>query len=212
MKTTSQQLAESIRSKIVSGNLLGGTPLKQDKLAEEYGVSKIPVREALYLLQNEGLVIFINNRGSLVSELSISEVEEIYTMRIALEEIALARAIPNLNLSDYASAEAALKLLEDCQEPTELSALNWQFHQSLYRAAQMPKLLETVSMLHNNVARYLLLYLNALNQQAHSQAEHWELLRACREGKVAYAVGILKQHLLDAQYCTTEYMKAQQQA
>lgn len=205
-KTTSEMLAEKIRFAIMSGEFSSGQPLKQDVLASQYGVSKIPVREALYLLQTEGLVTFLNNRGSIVSELSIKEVEEIYTMRVALEEIALARAIPNMKEADFIAAESTLKLIEASEDPIEWSTLNWTFHSILYQAANMPKLLQTVSVLHNNVARYLLLYLNTMQKQEHSQEEHWDLLSACRKGRVQQALGILRQHLEDAKKHTINYM------
>ena len=94
-RTTSELIAERLRNAIVIGEYQSGQALKQDELAKHFEVSKIPLREALYQLKSEGLVEFINNRGSIVSSLSASEVEEIYTMRMALEEIALERAIPN---------------------------------------------------------------------------------------------------------------------
>lgn len=211
-KTTSEILADQIRNAIISGKFPSGQALKQDVLASQFGVSKIPIREALYLLQNEGLVTFLNNRGSIVSELSINEVDEIYTMRIALEAIALERAIPNLKAADFIAAESSLKLIEASDDPIEWSNLNWIFHSTIYRAAQMPKLLETVSVLHNNVARYLLLYLNTMQQQEHSQQEHWDLLEACRKGRIQQALGLLRQHLEDAKQQTISYMIQQQES
>ena len=70
----------------------------------------------------------------------------------------------------------------------------------------MPKLLETVAMLHNNVSRYLLLYLKQMDFQDTSQAEHWALLKACNAGKTQHALGILRQHLNDALKQTLHFM------
>ena len=70
----------------------------------------------------------------------------------------------------------------------------------------MPKLLETVLMLHNNVSRYLLLYLKQMNFQDISQAEHWALLEACNAGKTQQALGLLRQHLNDALKQTLQFM------
>lgn len=208
-KTTSEILADKIREAILQGEFISGQPLKQDLLATRFGVSKIPVREALYVLQKEGLVTFLNNRGSIVSELSVADVEEIYTVRLALETLALERAISNLKTEDFIAAEGALKLIEASSNPSQWAKLNWQFHSALYQAAKMPRLLEMVAVLHNNVARYLLLYLNTLQQQEHSQEEHWQLLSACKEGKREQASGILRQHLFDARQCTIEFMSSQ---
>lgn len=205
-KTTSELIAEQIRNAIIIGEYKSGQPLKQDILAKHFKVSKIPVREALYQLKSEGLVNFLNNRGVVVSSLSNSEVEEIYTMRLALEEIVLERAIPNLQAANKITAESALKLIDASTNPLDWAALNWEFHASLYRAAQMPKLLETVSLLHNNVSRYLLVYLKQLEFQNTSQAEHWALLEASITGKTQQALGILRQHLNDALQQTLHFM------
>ncbi len=209
-KTTSEVIADKIRHIILSGEFTSGQALKQDVLAARFGVSKIPVREALYLLQNEGLVTFLNNRGSIVSELTVEDVEEIYTVRLSLESLALEHAIFQFRPEDYIAAETALKLLQVSNQPADWSHLNWQFHSALYQAAKMPRLLSMISVLHNNVARYLLLYLNTLQQQAHSQEEHWQLLNACKAGKSEQALGILRQHLLDARQRTLEFMASQQ--
>ncbi len=206
-KTTSELIAEKIRNSIIIGEYESGEPLKQDVLANNYGVSKIPVREALYQLKTEGLVDFANNRGSVVSSLSNSEVEEIYTMRIALEQIALKRAIPNILPANKIAAESVLKLIDTTVNPLDWAALNWEFHASLYKAANMPKLLNTVAILHNNVSRYLLLYLKKMNFQDTSQEEHWALLEACSTGKTEQALGILRQHLMDALDQTLHFMK-----
>jgi len=205
-RTTSELIAERLRNAIIIGEYQSGQALKQDVLARHFEVSKIPIREALYQLKSEGLVEFINNRGSIVSSLSASEVEEIYTMRIALEEIALERAIPNLQAANRIAAESALKLIDATTNPLDWASLNWEFHASLYKAAQMPKLLETVSTLHNNVSRYLLLYLKQMNFQDTSQAEHWALLEACNAGKTKQALGLLRQHLNDALKQTLQFM------
>ena len=84
-------VVDRLRTAIVSGQLQPGQALRQDALAEQYRLSKIPLREALNQLKAEGLVTFINNRGAMVSRLSAAEVDEIYTMRIALESLALER-------------------------------------------------------------------------------------------------------------------------
>ncbi|MFT5209564.1 MAG: DNA-binding GntR family transcriptional regulator [Flavobacterium sp.] len=208
-QTTSELIAEGIRNAIIKGDFEIGKPLKQDVLAEQYGVSKIPVREALNQLKIEGLADFQNNRGAVVSSLSLSEVEEIYTMRIALEQIALERAIPNIQIANTIAAESALKLADASTNPLDWASMNWHFHASLYKAADMPKLLDTVSILHNNVVRYLVLYLKKLNHQSSSQVEHWALLAACSAGKTDQAIDILQKHLQGALKQTLEYMRYQ---
>lgn len=207
IKSSSDLIAEKIRTSIITGEFSCGQKLKQDKLAELYSVSKIPIREALNQLKSEGLVVFNNNRGSIVSSLSCQEVEEIYTIRISLEEIALTRAIPKLKEENYIKAESILKLIDISKNYLNWPKLNWDFHASIYQAADMPKLVEIVSVLHNNVSRYLLLYLKSLNFQGVSQDEHWKILSLCRAKKTEEAVKLLSSHMKQALNFTLKYMK-----
>ena len=184
---TAELIADALRADILQGRLKSSQPLRQDDIAAKFGVSKIPVREALYQLKAEGLVTFIPNRGATVSELSIQEVDEIYTMRIALETTALHRALPQLTIADLTRAEAILTAIDDEQNVARWSELNWEFHTTLYAPADLPRLLDWVHTLHVNVARYLVIYLAGLDYQTASQQEHRTIVSACRQGDIETA-------------------------
>ncbi|MGB0385448.1 MAG: GntR family transcriptional regulator [Ardenticatenaceae bacterium] len=195
---TQEMIVEAMRQAILRGNLKSHQPLRQDKIAAQFGVSKIPVREALVQLKAEGLVRFKTNRGAFVSALSSSEANEIYLMRIALERIALEHAIPKLTKSDLARAESVLMVIDAEDDPTKWGELNWEFHAALYQPAKMPHLLDMIQILHRNVARYLVLYLADMDYQSKSQTEHHAILEACREQDIEQAVTLLQGHLHDA--------------
>ena len=188
-------IADTLRAEILQGLLQSNLPLRQDDLAERFGVSKIPVREALYQLKAEGLVTFFPNRGAVVAELSSAEVDEIYAMRIALETLALRRAIPHLTIANLTQAETLLDAIEQEKSIAQWGELNWEFHALLYQPANLPRLMEWVRLLHINVARYLVIFLVGLEYQATSQREHRAILEACRQGQIETAVTLLEQHL-----------------
>jgi len=192
---TPELIASALRSAILQGRLKSNQPLRQDQIAEQFGVSKIPVREAMVQLRAEGLIVFVPNRGFVVSELLPAEVEEIYIMRIALETKALEKAIPKLRSADLIRASSVLDISEAEDDRSQWSELNWEFHSTLYQAAQLPRLLGTIEVLHNNVARYLLIYLGGVSARDASQAEHKKLLQACKKRDVDCAAKILQQHL-----------------
>jgi DNA-binding GntR family transcriptional regulator len=192
---TPELIASALRGAILKGRLKSSQPLRQDQIAEQFGVSKIPVREAMVQLRAEGLIVFVPNRGFVVSELSPAEVEEIYMMRMALEAKALERAIPKLRPADLIRAASVLEISETEDDRSQWSELNWEFHSTLYQAAQLPRLLSTIQVLHNNVARYLLIYLGSLSARGASQTEHKKILQACQKKEVDRAVKILQQHL-----------------
>ena len=195
---TAELIANALRADILQGKRKSKRPLRQDEIAAQFGVSKIPVREALSQLKTEGLVTFSPNRGAVVSTLSPNEVDEIYTIRVALETVALGRAIPQLTIGDLTQAELILKTIDHEQDITRWGELNWQFHALLYRAANMPRLLNWVQILHVNVARYLVIHLAGLDYQTVSQGEHRAILDSCRQGDVHSATVLLTDHLQSA--------------
>src|SRR3982751_2703327 len=95
-QTTASMAVEALRERILRGDYPEGEPLRQDALAEELGVSRIPVREALRQLEAEGLVTFSPHRGAVVSSLSLDEIDELFELRAAIESDLLRRAIPKM--------------------------------------------------------------------------------------------------------------------
>lgn len=196
--STRDLIADSLRADIMRGRLRSKEPLRQDEIAARFGVSKIPVREALIQLKAEGLVTFYPNRGAVVSRLSPAEVDEIFVMRVALETTALRRAIPQLTIANLGQAEEILHAIEQEQNAARWGDLNWEFHATLYAPAGLPRLMDWVERLHIQVARYLVIYLAGMDYQAASQEEHRKILRSCRQGDPEAATEHLTHHLQSA--------------
>ena len=205
-----ESIADSLRADILRGNLKSGQALKQDEIAAQFGVSKIPVREALVQLKAEGLVNFYPNRGAFVSELSAAEADEIYVMRIALETVVLARAIPHLTVAQLKHAEEILNAIDQEENIAKWGELNWEFHATLYSPASLPRLMDTIKALHTNIARYLVLYLAGMAYQKKSQKEHRAILAACRHGEIEKAVTYLEGHLRDASRHLVAFLNKQE--
>jgi DNA-binding GntR family transcriptional regulator len=196
-RTTSDVIADALRSAILQGRLQSGQSLKQDEIANEFHVSKIPVREALVQLQAEGLVNLKPSRGATVSKLTLADVEEIYTIRLALEPIALGRAIPHYTHAHFARFEGVLERIDYEEDMTMWAELNWEFHSAMYEPAKMPRLTQTIQSLHHNVARYLLNNYLDRDYLAESQRQHREIVEYCLRGDVEGAIASLKRHLGD---------------
>ncbi len=175
---------------MLRGELAPGSWVRQDDLAADLGVSKIPVREALQRLAAEGLVMFEANRGSVVPTLTADGAEEIYALRSALEPLLLRRSVKQLTIVHLATAEMALA---DPDAP--IGEANWQFHQALYSGAGWDRGLTMVRHLHAAVAPYVVLYEAGLSGDSASDAEHRELLQCCRNRDVRGAVRVLSAHL-----------------
>ncbi len=196
--STAAWLAEALRRAILRGELRDGQALPQDELAARFGVSKIPVREALVQLQAEGLVTLIPNRGAVVAALSAPEVMEIYAMRVALETLALRHAIPHLTQADFVRLDSLITIMDDERDPLGWSELNREFHALLYRPCQMPRLLDAIQSLHVSVQRYVVTYLARNNHHSEAQRQHRIIFRACRQRDVALATQRLAEHLEQA--------------
>ena len=206
--STPDLIAATLRTAILQGRYRANEPLRQDTLARDLGVSKIPLREALVQLKAEGLVTLLPKRGAVVSQLSSEEVAEIYTMRVALETVALERAVPRLSPADLIRARGVLEIIDCETDRAQWGELNWEFHATLYQAAQMPLLLQTIQTLHNNVHRYLIIYLDRLSGLDRSQKQHWDLLAACRKKDLPRAKAILETHLAQACENLVSYLPA----
>lgn len=191
-------VAQQLRERILGGAYPGGSALRQEELAEQLGVSRMPVREALRQLAAEGLVVLYPHRGAVVAELSPAELEEIYQMRSVLEPLALGLAIPNLSKGQLGRAEDALDRAEQETSGGRLSELNWAFHAALYEPADRPRLLATIQNLHLNVDRYMRVILTVMHHREQSNREHRTLLEACRAKDSQQATALLQQHILEA--------------
>ncbi len=200
-------VTHALRESILSGELAGGLQLKQEELATKFNVSMSALREALKSLEAEGLVRFYPNRGVLVSELSAKEAQEIFDIRLFLELGALELAIPNLTEADLQSAAAVLQEADAEEDCGNWGGLNWQFHEILYQAADRPKLLSLIKTMHNNVERYMRLYLFAMHYQAKSQEEHRMLLEACMQKDIEKAQALLRKHMVDASNSLVGYLQ-----
>lgn len=195
-------VVERLREKIVSGELREGQQLRQDAIAEEFQISRIPVREALSHLAAEGLIKIVANRGAIVSSLSPEEISELFETRAVLECYMLRQAIPNLKPEDFKKAEDILRQfevsLEKDSETKSWGHWNWLFHSTLYAPAKRPTMLAFLKTLNHNCDRYTRLHL-VFTRNLHLAGEaHRKLLEACRTHDPEVAHEALWKHIMDA--------------
>jgi DNA-binding GntR family transcriptional regulator len=141
LKGTSAQLADQIRGAIVHGELLSGTPLHQEQLAQQYGVSRSPIREALRQLEAEGYVDYRPNRGAVVATMAERDVQEVVEIRVLLETALIRAAIPLLSANDLRAARQFIDRMRAETDRRRLSELNWAFHEALYGPSGKPRML-----------------------------------------------------------------------
>lgn len=201
---TADVIADNLRNMILSGDIGLGVQLKQESLARHFGVSRIPVREALKQLQTEGLIEHTPNAGSVVARRSPEELQEILDIRIGLETRALELAIPNMRPADIKSVRNILAKYDASDNPREWSELNLEFHLGLYRPCKRPKLLKMIEEIVRGVDIHLRAQQSFKVGRKSPQVEHMHILDACVEGNVKKAKTLLQQHIEHTQAALQE--------
>lgn len=209
-QTVATLTVDAIREKILHGDYAEGKPLRQDAIATDLGVSRIPVREALRQLEAEGLVTFIPHSGAVVSTLSLEEIRQLFDLRALIEVDMLGIAIPSIDEDDLAKAESILDRYESALKTGDISAwgsLNWEFHSTLYAPGRQPLTIAVIQNLHNQSDRYLRMQIALTHGEMRANEEHRTILRAVREGDAPYARSLLDTHIRGAGRLLLEFLK-----
>jgi DNA-binding GntR family transcriptional regulator len=200
LKSLSDEVFERVQHDIMSGALAADTPIRQDALAESLGVSKIPVREALTRLEQMGFVVSLPRRGYHVRGYSLSEAEEIFQIRLALEPKATAAGAAAASTDDRKIAANTLAALEAEVRAGGLNGgkLNREFHRSLLLPARQPMTLEILMRLHMLAERYVNLHLKPAGRGARAEEAHREILEAWSRGDTSDVEHLLAIHSQEA--------------
>lgn len=191
-------IASDLRERILSGELAEGETIRQEALAEEYDVSRMPIREALKQLDAEGLVVLTTNRGATVTEHSLDEIAEIFDLRVLLEVDLFRRAIPAMTTVEFAECKDILKQMEasyDANDVGQWGALNHRFHTALYAAAGRGLTNELLHRVSLQSDRYIRMHLSVMQQRGPARKEHRELLQLAQAGQTDAACALLATHI-----------------
>jgi DNA-binding GntR family transcriptional regulator len=199
MATTASEIADRIRTDLDAGKWAPGEALRQEELAEQYGASRMPVREALLQLHSEGLIWMQPNRGAVVVQLAESDVIEIFDLRCQIETYLLAHAIPRHNAKSIGRVEAIQQELEVEDSRTAWLDGDRRFHARLYEPAEKPRAIGVAAMLRAQVERYGLQVLTPNSRRPEWAKEHGELIAAARRNDVDAGVKALESHLRHTQ-------------
>jgi DNA-binding GntR family transcriptional regulator len=193
--TTAKAVAERLRDEIQEGSLAPGTRLRQNEIAQRFGVSTTPVREAFAQLQAEGLVRIDPHRGAVVFHPTAEDLIEFYEIREVLESLAVARAIPNLQRDVVKDLGAMIERMRRTDDPRRWLKLNDEFHLRLYASARMPRLLALIENLRDASTPYIYMFVAARPPSERANEEHQAILDACVAGDAAAAERAIRMHL-----------------
>jgi len=150
----SHRIADSLRTAILDGNYLPGARIRQEDIAARSGASRIPVREALRMLDSEGLVTLVANAGAWVTKLTLSECVETYLIRERLEPLLLRTSMPRL---DATAVDRLGGLADEMEAGAELDAFmraDREFHLSSYAGAQSSEMWQIIHRMWNTTQHY----------------------------------------------------------
>ncbi|PWE38768.1 GntR family transcriptional regulator [Pseudomonas prosekii] len=188
-------IEETLRSAILDGRIPCGSALRQQDLADLFGVSRMPVREALRQLEAQALLNVIAHKGAVVAPLVQGDAAETYELRILLESEALRRSIPLLTNADIELAAGYIEEMETQHDYSEMGRLNRLFHMTLYNKAPNRRLLRLIEDGLNEEERFLRFNLEKMGLGKLSQEDHRELLRAVEDRDIERSVKLLTRHL-----------------
>lgn len=202
-------IEETLRSAILDGRLPCGTAIRQEALADLFGVSRMPVREALRQLESQGLLQVVQYKGAVVAPLLQDDSLETYALRFLLEAQALRLSLPLLDEEDFQAASKCIDALEVETDYGKIGTLNRLFHQALYGKAPNKKLLTLVKAGLVEEERFLRFNLEQMGLGTLCQDDHRALLRHAHARDIEGCIHELELHLQRGVNAIIRYLESQ---
>lgn len=207
-KSATHIIFDALRQAIILGEMEDGAPLRQEEIAKAFNTSRIPVREAFVRLEQLGLLEHRRYKGAVVAAISIEEFDEILDLRAVVESDAIRRAVPLMSKTTLAVARSHFENFAVATEPEAWTALNRQFHCSLYEAGKSPNYLKLINSLLDRMDRYLRAQLALTAGMKRAIQEHESILLACETGNADQAASLTYEHVHSVKASLTNYLRA----
>jgi DNA-binding GntR family transcriptional regulator len=196
-QTAQEAVLAELRRAVAGGELRPGEQILQDALAEKFGVSRVPLREALKILEGEGQIVYRPHRGYFVAELDVDDLREVYRIRDLLESEAVRTAVPRLTAKDLEVIERASDAVDEAASGGDLVAMaaaNRRFHFALIEACGLPRLVRLVRILWDATDAYRSMYYLDTAHRTAVRDEHRAVIDALHRGDAETAVRVLREH------------------
>lgn len=212
IRNASTEAAELIREAIIDGRLEPGARLKEDELAQDLGISRTPIREALHILQTDGLIQSFPNRGAVVREYTFEDIGELYELRGLLEGWAARKAAERINSSSIRLLQKSCERFEMLREKNDLPELvkeNLRFHLAIMESAGSERLRD----LTRKVTRVPLIY-RSYNWYSDAQKQisgyyHKQITKALESRETERAEALMREHLMEARDVVIKRLREQ---
>lgn len=195
-------VCETLRDAIVNGILEPGERLMEIQLAEELGVSRTPVREAIRKLELDGFVIMVPRRGTYVSDLSIKDINDVFEVRTALDSLAAGLAAERITEEELEELERLLVRIGELIEQGDMSQIveaDSQFHDILYRASRNDRLVSIINNQREQLTRFRSISMSYPGRLKNTLEEHRRLVEAIAQRNADLAQQLAMQHMENAE-------------
>lgn len=210
--SSSDIIFSSLREAIVEGTLKDGDLLRQDQIATMFNVSRIPVREALARLEEQGLITNQRYKGAVVTSLSLDEISEMFEFRALLEGEIIRQAVDVISDETLAEAKDYAHQFASVTDSNLWGSLNRQFHYTLYKDCKKPYHLQIISNALDNVSRYLRAQLVLTSGIDRARREHAAILDAAINRDSVAASELTRAHILGASRSLIEFLEKERKA
>jgi len=186
--TTVSKIAEHVRKEIMHGNLKSGEHLKEADIAKIFGISRVPVREALRILHSEGYLEMIPNRGSFVRKISPEYIIEISKMYVFIAPQLLRDAIPRYKNSTYKKAYSVINKVEKCKDFNKVGYLLWDFAKVIYTPSKNKFMYFIMDEIYKHNIRILNEIFEIGQRRHYDLTSHKKFLELCKEKRIEDAI------------------------
>lgn len=189
------EIYTTLFNRIIKGEFPANTRLKEDELAEEFKVSRTPIRETLRLLQQDGLIEILPNRGARVYGFTVDDLEDIYEIRRVLEVLALDFAVPSMSINGLVELREAIEASRDVDDADNHAALDARLHGYIIESSRRRRLINMLNQLFHLMQTFRELGFRDMQVQKSTYEEHLELIDALSVRDISVAKEVLTRHI-----------------
>lgn len=193
---------ETLREAIINATLRPGERLMEIQMAEEMGVSRTPVREAIRKLELEGFVVMVPRKGAYVAGISMKDIADVFEIRAAMEALAAGLAAERITEEELEELERILVTIGECVKNNDLEKLievDTEFHDILFKASRNERLVQIVSNLREQIQRFRTASLSTPGRMKYALEEHKKIVEAVSERNVELAQSLAREHIENAE-------------
>ncbi len=210
-KPLREMVFESLREAIIQGRLKPGERLMEIQLAEEMGVSRTPVREAIRKLELEGFVVMVPRKGAYVAGISLKDIVDIFEVRAALEGMAAGLAAERITEEEMDELERSLLMINATGED-DLAAIvkaDAAFHELIYKASRNQRLVQIITHLQEQIQRFRMTSLSQPGRTKIVLDEHKKIVEAISDRNVELAQTLAREHIENAEQILLNALKGE---